>query len=93
MNDLPEPIDATQPGIFDFGKMKLFNLGDDVWIVAGRDGEFINAVCQKMRASLPKATVLGIGTDYAANYVPLEKSTDLTRMVRLIVREEMNKGG
>jgi len=91
MSDLPEPIDATQPGIFDLGKMKMFNLGDDVWIVAGRDGELINAVLQRMRASIPGVVALGISTDYAANYVPLEKSVDLTRMIRLIVREEMNK--
>lgn len=91
MSDLPEAVDAQTPGVFDFGGLRLFNLGGDVWLITGKDRPTVDSACKQLKERLPEATVLGVGTMYDTTYTPLEQSLDLTRTIRLIVREELDK--
>jgi hypothetical protein len=90
MTNLPDSVDAAAPGVFDLGVAKLFNLGDNTFILATSDKDVINGARLAVEHAFPGASVLCVLAGNA-QYTPLQESDDLRELIRKTVREELEQ--
>lgn len=94
--DLSQAIDASVPGVLDFGRVQLINLGGGVWLVAGSGAAELDLSIQGFKRHFPDAKTIGIYAPIGVTFTALEQSRDLVDLIRKIVREELlkeTKGG
>lgn len=91
MNNPPDAVNASAPGVFNFGKQgALFSLGNNVWLFVTSNPDDASGGAKRLTELLPGSPrVIGVASSEKATYTPLEGNADLLGLIRKIVKEEL----